>query len=80
MRIKVFVFIFLVGTLALVSLVKTYLVFEYKRNFSYLSELEQKIQNYKNEQSKLNVEISIIETEIYSFKSINPDSLDSNLR
>lgn len=80
MRIKVFVFIFLVGTLALVSLVKTYLVFEYKRNFSYLSELEQKIQNYKNEQSKLNVEISIIETEIYSFKNINPDSLDSNLR
>tara|TARA_B100001027_G_scaffold81381_1_gene55726 strand:+ start:1148 stop:1390 length:243 start_codon:yes stop_codon:yes gene_type:complete len=80
MRIKVFVFIFLVGTLALVSLVKTYLVFEYKRNFSYLSELEQKIQNYKNEQSKLNVEISIIETEIYSFTNINPDSLDSNLR
>lgn len=80
MRIKVFVFIFLVGTLALVSLVKTYLVFEYKRNFSYLSELEQKIQNYKNEQSKLNVEISIIETEIYSFKNVNPDSLDSNFR
>jgi|TARA_X000000950_G_scaffold228043_1_gene275374 hypothetical protein len=80
MRIKVFVFIVLVGTLALVSLVKTYLVFEYKRNFSYLSELEQKIQNYKNEQSKLNVEILIIETEIYSFKNVNPDSLDSNLR
>ena len=80
MRIKVFVFIVLVGTLALVSLVKTYLVFEYKRNFSYLSELEQKIQNYKNEQSKLNVEISIIETEIYSFNNLNPDSLDSNLR
>lgn len=80
MRIKVFIFIFLVGTLALVSLVKTYLVFEYKRNFSYLSELEQKIQNYKNEQSKLNVEISIIETEIYSFKNVNPDSLDSNFR
>ena len=80
MRIKVFVFIFLVGTLALVSLVKTYLVFEYKRNFSYLSELEQKIQNYKNEQSKLNVEISIIETEIYSFKIVNPDPLDSNLK
>jgi len=79
MRIKVFVFIVLVGTLALVSLVKTYLVFEYKRNFSYLSELEQKIQNYKNEQSKLNVEILIIETEIYSFKNVNPDSLDSNL-
>ena len=79
MRIKFFVFIFLVGTLALVSLVKTYLVFEYKRNFSYLSELEQKIQNYKNEQSKLNVEILIIETEIYSFKNVNPDSLDSNL-
>ena len=80
MRIKFFVFIFLVGTLALVSLVKTYLVFEYKRNFSYLSELEQKIQNYQNEQSKLNVEISIIETEIYSFNNLNPDSLDSNLR
>ncbi len=80
MRIKFFVFIFLVGTLALVSLVKTYLVFEYKRNFSYLSELEQKIQNYKNEQSKLNVEISIIETEIYSFNNLNPDSLDTNLR
>lgn len=80
MRIKFFVFIFLVGTLALVSLVKTYLVFEYKRNFSYLSELEQKIQIYKNEQSKLNVEISIIETEIYSFNNLNPDSLDSNLR
>ena len=80
MRIKFFVFIFLVGTLALVSLVKTYLVFEYKRIFSYLSELEQKIQNYKNEQSKLNVEISIIETEIYSFNNLNPDSQDSNLR
>lgn len=80
MRIKFFVFIFLVGTLALVSLVKTYLVFEYKRNFSYLSELEQKIQIYKNEQSKLNVEISIIETEIYSFNNLNPDSLDTNLR
>ena len=80
MRIKFFVFIFLVGTLALVSLVKTYLVFEYKRNFSYLSELEQRMQNYKNEQSKLNVEISIIETEIYSFKNVNPDPLDSNLR
>ena len=80
MRIKFFVFIFLVGTLALVSLVKTYLVFEYKRNFSYLSELEQKIQNYKNEQSKLNVEISIIETEIYSFKNVNLDSPGSNIR
>ncbi len=80
MKIKVFVFIFLVGTLALISLVKTYLVFEYKRNFSYLSELEQKVQNYKNEQSKLNVEISIIETEIYSFKNVNLDSPGSNLR
>ena len=80
MKIKVFVFIFLVGTLALVSLVKTYLVFEYKRNFSYLSELEQKIQNYKNEQSKLNVEILIIETEIYSFKNVNLDSPGSNIR
>lgn len=80
MKIKVFVFIFLVGTLALVSLVKTYLVFEYKRNFSYLSELEQKVQNYKNEQSKLNVEISIIETEIYSFKNVNLDSPGSNIR
>lgn len=80
MRIKFFVFIFLVGTLALVSLVKTYLVFEYKRNFSYLSELEQKIQIYKNEQSKLNVEISIIETEIYSFKNVNLDSPGSNIR
>ena len=80
MRIKVFVFIVLVGTLALVSLVKTYLVFEYKRNFSYLSELEQKVQNYKNEQSKLNVEISIIETEIYSFKNVNLDSPGSNIR
>jgi hypothetical protein len=80
MRIKFFVFIFLVGTLALVSLVKTYLVFEYKRNFSYLSELEQKVQNYKNEQSKLNVEISIIETEIYSFKNVNLDSPGSNIR
>ena len=80
MRIKVFVFIVLVGTLALVSLVKTYLVFEYKRNFSYLSELEQKIQNYKNEQSKLNVEILIIETEIYSFKNVNLDSPGSNIR
>lgn len=38
------------------------------------------MQNYKNEQSKLNVEISIIETEIYSFKNVNPDPLDSNLR
>ncbi|URQ65584.1 hypothetical protein M9B39_01555 [SAR86 cluster bacterium] len=80
MKIKVFVFIFLVGTLALISLVKTYLVFEYKRNFSYLSELEQKVQNYKNEQSKLNVEISIIETEIYSFKNVNLDSPGSNIR
>ena len=80
MKIKVFVFIFLVGTLALISLVKTYLVFEYKRNFSYLSELEQKIQIYKNEQSKLNVEISIIETEIYSFKNVNLDSPGSNIR
>ena len=80
MRIKVFVFIFFVGTLALASFVKTYLVFEYKRNFSYLSELEQKIQKYKNEHSKLNVEILIIETEVYSFKIVNPDPLDSNLR
>ena len=49
-------------------------------SFSYLSELEQKIQNYKNEQSKLNVEISIIETEIYSFKNVNLDSPGSNIR
>lgn len=40
--------------------VKTYLVFDYKRGFVYLSEIQKSIDLLKNENAKLSIELSLL--------------------
>ena len=43
------------------------LVFEYKRNFMYLDNIQEKIFNLQNQNSKLNVEIALLKSSPYIY-------------
>ncbi len=61
-----FLAIFFLAFLAL-SFLKVFLVFEYKRNFMHLDNVQEKIFKLQNQNSKLNVEIAILKSSPYIY-------------
>ena len=49
------------------SFLKVFLVFEYKRNFMHLDNVQEKIFNLQNQNSKLNVEIALLKSSPYIY-------------
>ena len=61
-----FLSIFFLAFLAL-SFLKVFLVFEYKRNFMHLDNVQEKIFKLQNQNSKLNVEIALLKSSPYIY-------------
>ena len=61
-----FLEIFFLAFLAL-SFLKVFLVFEYKRNFMHLDNVQEKIFKLQNQNSKLNVEIALLKSSPYIY-------------
>ena len=61
-----FLSIFFLAFLGL-SFLKVFLVFEYKRNFMHLDNVQQKIFKLQNQNSKLNVEIALLKSSPYIY-------------
>ena len=61
-----FLAIFFIAFLAL-SFLKVFLVFEYKRNFMHLDNVQEKIFKLQNQNSKLNVEIALLKSSPYIY-------------
>ena len=61
-----FLSIFFLAFLCL-SFLKVFLVFEYKRNFMHLDNVQQKIFKLQNQNSKLNVEIALLKSSPYIY-------------
>ncbi len=61
-----FLAIFFLAFLAL-SFLKVFLVFEYKRNFMHLDNIQEKIFKLQNQNSKLNVEIALLKSSPYVY-------------
>ena len=61
-----FLAIFFLAFLAL-SFLKVFLVFEYKRNFMHLDNVQEKIFKLQNQNSKLNVEIDLLKSSPYIY-------------
>ena len=74
-----FLAIFFLAFLGL-SFVKVFLVFEYKRNFMHLDNVQDKIFKLQNQNSKLNVEIALLKSSPYVYDKamalgmIDPDT------
>ena len=49
------------------SFLKVFLVFDYKRNFNYLDEVQTKINLLSSQNTKLKVEISLIQSSPYIY-------------
>lgn len=60
MKFKDIIICLLVLVVAMLASVKTYLVFDYKRDFVYLSEIQKSIDLLKNENAKLSIELSLL--------------------
>ncbi|MAV83901.1 MAG: hypothetical protein ACJ0F8_04165 [Gammaproteobacteria bacterium] len=60
MKFKDIIICLLVLVVAMLASVKTYLVFDYKRGFVYLSEIQKSIDLLKNENAKLSIELSLL--------------------
>ena len=60
MKFKDIIICLLVLVVAMLASVKTYLVFDYKRRFVYLSEIQKSIDLLKNENAKLSIELSLL--------------------
>ena len=61
-----FLAMFFLAFLAL-SFLKVFLVFEYKRNFMHLDNIQEKIFKLQNQNSKLNVEIALLKSSPYIY-------------
>ena len=61
-----FLAIFFLAFLVL-SCLKVFLVFEYKRNFMHLDNVQEKIFKLQNQNSKLNVEIALLKSSPYIY-------------
>tara|TARA_B100001989_G_scaffold194597_1_gene143354 strand:- start:486 stop:737 length:252 start_codon:yes stop_codon:yes gene_type:complete len=61
-----FLAIFFLAFLVL-SFLKVFLVFEYKRNFMHLDNVQEKIIKLQNQNSKLNVEIALLKSSPYIY-------------
>ena len=74
-----FLAIFFLAFLAL-SFLKVFLVFEYKRNFMHLDNVQQKIFKLQNQNSKLNVEIALLKSSPYIYdKAIALGMIDPDI-
>ena len=60
MKFKDIIICLLVLVVGMLASVKTYLVFDYNRNFVYLSEIQKSIDLLKNENAKLSIELSLL--------------------
>ena len=61
-----FLILFFLAVLIL-SFLKVFLVFEYKRNFMHLDNIQEKIFKLQNQNSKLNVEIALLKSSPYIY-------------
>ena len=61
-----FLILFFLAFLVL-SFLKVFLVFEYKRNFMHLDNVQENIFNLQNQNSKLNVEIALLKSSPYIY-------------
>jgi cell division protein FtsL len=61
-----FLALFFLAFLAL-SFLKVFLVFEYKRSFMHLDNVQEKIFKLQNQNSKLNVEIALLKSSPYIY-------------
>ena len=61
-----FLILFFLAFLVLAFL-KVFLVFEYKRNFMHLDNVQENIFNLQNQNSKLNVEIALLKSSPYIY-------------
>ena len=61
-----FLILFFLAFLVL-SFLKVFLVFEYKRNFMHLDNVQEKIFKLQNQNSKLNVEIALLKSSPYIY-------------
>ena len=61
-----FLILFFLAFLVL-SFLKVFLVFEYKRNFMHLDNVQEHIFNLQNQNSKLNVEIALLKSSPYIY-------------
>ena len=60
MKFKVISIILLAFLVAMIASMKVFLVFDYKRDFVYLSEIQKSIDLLKNENSKLRIEYILL--------------------
>ena len=61
-----FLILFFLAFLVL-SFLKVFLVFEYKRNFMHLDNVQENIFKLQNQNSKLNVEIALLKSSPYIY-------------
>ena len=61
-----FLILFFLAVLIL-SFLKVFLVFEYKRNFMHLDNVQENIFKLQNQNSKLNVEIALLKSSPYIY-------------
>ena len=74
-----FLAIFFLDFLAL-SFLKVFLVFEYKRNFMHLDNVQEKIFKLQNQNSKLNVEIALLKSSPYIYdKALTLGMIDPDI-
>ena len=74
-----FLLIFFLAFLGL-SFLKVFLVFEYKRNFMHLDDVQEKIFKLQNQNSKLNVEIALLKSSPYIYdKAIALGMIDPDI-
>jgi cell division protein FtsL len=74
-----FLAIFFLAFLAL-SFLKVFLVFEYKRNFMHLDNVQEKIFKLQNQNSKLNVEIALLKSSPYIYdKALTLGMIDPDI-
>jgi cell division protein FtsB len=52
-----------------VAFIKAKLVFEYKRQFLYLAQIQNEIDKLENESTKLNLELSLLKSSPYVLQS-----------
>ena len=65
-RISFLIFMLLLGVSAFM---KAKLVFEYKRQFLYLAQIQNEIDKLENESTKLNLELSLLKSSPYVLQS-----------
>ena len=66
---KILDYFLVICFLAILSLsfLKVFLVFEYKRSFAHLDNVQEKIFKLQNQNSKLNVEIALLKSSPYIY-------------